>query len=229
MPDQNEKNRKLNAELSRALMNDVERLELGFATYGRQIAAVAVIAAIVVALIFWGFSYSRRSAREAAFTLADASTVTELTAALDKYGDKPGAAAARFRLAKLRIDAKEYAAALEDLRTLIASAPAEPLLGNARLAEAYLLEIMDKPETAAGLFAELGRSMDLSSTLRAEANFNAGRLFIKLKKFDDAAAALNRAVNPDRQSAAAWCSMAHSLLLALESGDFGPYKPAAKL
>ena len=203
MPDQNEKNRKLNAELSRALMNDVERLELGFATYWRQIAAVAVIAAIGVALIFWGFSYSRRSAREAAFTLADAS--------------------------KLRIDAKEYAAALEDLRTLIASAPAEPLLGNARLAEAYLLEIMDKPETAAGLFAELGRSMDLSSTLRAEANFNAGRLFIKLKKFDDAAAALNRAVNPDRQSAAAWCSMAHSLLLALESGDFGPYKPAAKL
>ena len=182
MPDQNEKNRKLNAELSRALMNDVERLELGFATYWRQIAAVAVIAAIVVALIFWGFSYSRRSAREAAFTLADASTVTELTAALDKYGDKPGAAAARFRLAKLRIDAKEYAAALEDLRTLIASAPAEPLLGNARLAEAYLLEIMDKPETAAGLFAELGRSMDLSSTLRAEANFSAGRLFIKLKK-----------------------------------------------
>ena len=151
MPDQKEKNRKLNAELSRALMNDVERLELGFATYWRQIAVVAVIAAIVVALVFWGFSHSRRTAREAAFTLADASTVTELAAALDKYGDQPGAAAARFRLAKLRIDVKEYDAALA------------------------------------------------------------------------------RAVNPDRQSTAAWCRMAQSLLLALESGDFGPYKPAAKL
>ena len=53
MPDQKEKNRKLNAELSRALMNDVERLELSFATYWRQIAAVAVVAAIVVALVFW--------------------------------------------------------------------------------------------------------------------------------------------------------------------------------
>ena len=52
MPDQKEKNRKLNAELSRALMNDVERLELSFATYWRQIAAVAVVAAIVVALVF---------------------------------------------------------------------------------------------------------------------------------------------------------------------------------
>lgn len=103
MPDQKEKNRKLNAELSRALMNDVERLELSFATYWRQIAAVAVVAAIVVALVFWGFSRSRRSAREAAFALADASTVAELTKALDKYGDNPGAAAARFRLAKLRM------------------------------------------------------------------------------------------------------------------------------
>ena len=122
-----------------------------------------------------------------------------------------------------------YAAALEDLRTLIASAPAEPLLGNARLAEAYLLEVMGKTEEAARLFAELGSSMELASNLRAEANVNAGRLFIQLKKFDDAASALNRAVNPDRQSAAAWCSMAHSLLVALENGDFGPYKPAAKL
>ena len=229
MPDQKEKNRKLNAELSRALMNDVERLELGFATYWRQIAVVAVIAAVVVALVFWGFSHSRRTAREAAFTLADASTVTELAAALDKYGDQPGAAAARFRLAKLRIDAKEYDAALAELRTLIASAPAEPLLGSARLAEAYLLEVMGKTAEAAGLFAELGRSMELSSNLRAEANANAGRLYIQLKKFDDAAAALARAVNPDRQSTAAWCRMAQSLLLALESGDFGPYKPAAKL
>ena len=74
-----------------------------------------------------------------------------------------------------------------------------------------------------------GSSMELASNLRAEANVNAGRLFIQLKKFDDAASALNRAVNPDRQSAAAWCSMAHSLLVALENGDFGPYKPAAKL
>lgn len=88
---------------------------------------------------------------------------------------------------------------------------------------------MGKTEEAARLFAELGSSMELASNLRAEANVNAGRLFIQLKKFDDAASALNRAVNPDRQSAAAWCSMAHSLLVALENGDFGPYKPAAKL
>ncbi len=228
MANKTSRNKKLNSELSHALLNDMERLEYGFATYWKQITAVAVVLVIVVILAFWAVSARNRANREAAFALADAVTVEELTAALEQYSSAPGAAAARYRLVKLLIDAKDFEAAVRELRRVIEAQPAEPLLGSARVTEAYLYESMGKPEAAAKEFAALGTSMELSQALRAEANANAGRLFIQLKDLNQAASCLTRAANlvPDRESARWWHENARAMLIALEAGEYGPYTKA---
>ncbi len=71
--------------------------------------------------------------------------------------------------------------------------------------------------------------MEISAGVRAEAYTNAGRLYLQLKELNKAAAALKRADIPDQYSttAAAWSMDAKSLLIALESGEYGPYRPEA--
>ena len=76
-----DKKKQLDAALSHALMNDMERIEYGFATYWKQIVIAAVAVVIVIAAVFGYFAVSRNAAREAAFALADAATVDELNAA----------------------------------------------------------------------------------------------------------------------------------------------------
>ena len=222
-----DKKKQLDAALSHALMNDMERIEYGFATYWKQIVIAAVAVVIVIAAVFGYFAVSRNAAREAAFALADAATVDELNAALDKYADVPGVAAVRFRLAKLLSADKKYDEALQELTAVKAAKPGEPLLGMAMLSMAYIQELKGSYEAAAAEFEAIGALPEVSAGVRAEACTNAGRLYLQLKELNKAAAALKRADIPDLRSttAAAWSMDAKSLLVALESGEYGPYKP----
>ncbi len=223
--------RKMNAEISHALMSDMERVEWFLATYWRPIAGLGIAAAIAVTLFFWGKSFAEAGQREGNYVLADAKTVEALNAALAKHGSNPGAPFARYRLAQLKIAAKDYAGARQELEAVAKDKPAEPLYGQALLGVAYLYELENNLESAAARFDEIGRTAGLASNVTAEADANAGRVYLALKKLDEAANVLRRigtdAYQPDRQSTANWCDMARSLLLALENGEYGPYKPAA--
>lgn len=55
----------LNAEISKAMMNDFERVGMGFVTYWKLIACAAVGLAVLIAAICWAASYQRSSAKNA--------------------------------------------------------------------------------------------------------------------------------------------------------------------
>ena len=71
----------LNAEISKAMMNDFERVGMGFVTYWKLIACAAVGLAVLIAAICWAASYQRSSAKNAREALSGARTADELAAA----------------------------------------------------------------------------------------------------------------------------------------------------
>lgn len=81
----------LNAEISKAMMNDFERVGMGFVTYWKLIACAAVGLAVLIAAICWAASYQRSSAKNAREALSGARTADELAAALASYGSSPAA------------------------------------------------------------------------------------------------------------------------------------------
>lgn len=220
------KQKQLDALILNALKSDVGRFETFFATYWKQIVIVAV-ALVVVITVGYGYSaISSNAARKAAFALADASTTDELNSVLKKYADNPGAASARLRLVKLLAADKKYDEALQELNIIINAKPEESLLGKAMLTSAYLQELKGSYEKAAAEFEAIGLRTELSAKVRAEANTNAGRLYLQLKNLDKAAAALKQASTPVQGSASAtaWSMEAKSLLIALENNEYGKFK-----
>ena len=98
----------LNAEISKAMMNDFERVGMGFVTYWKLIACAAVGLAVLIAAICWAASYQRSSAKNAREALSGARTADELAAALASYGSSPAAPAAPFRLAGLYLQDQKF-------------------------------------------------------------------------------------------------------------------------
>ena len=107
-------NKKIDAEIGQALFSDTERFEMWFATYWKPAIIVAIVAAVLAAIVFWIASARSSADRKAAFELADASTAAEITAALKKHGSHSGAAMARFKLAKIQLEAKKYKEAVAE-------------------------------------------------------------------------------------------------------------------
>ena len=103
----------LNAEISKAMMNDFERVGMGFVTYWKLIACAAVGLAVLIAAICWAASYQRSSAKNAREALSGARTADELAAALASYGSSPAAPAARAALRVLPELPDERLAVLE--------------------------------------------------------------------------------------------------------------------
>ena len=126
----------LNAEISKAMMNDFERVGMGFVTYWKLIACAAVGLAVLIAAICWAASYQRSSAKNAREALSGARTADELAAALASYGSSPAAPAAHFRLAGLYLQDKKFDKALEELK--LAEGGSDPYTaGNIAITEGH--------------------------------------------------------------------------------------------
>lgn len=217
----------LNAEISKAMMNDFERVGMGFVTYWKLIACAAVGLAVLIAAICWAASYQRSSAKNAREALSGARTADELAAALASYGSSPAAPAAHFRLAGLYLQDKKFDKALEELK--LAEGGSDPYTaGNIAITEGYVLELSGKLDDAAAKFAAAAGDTALPAPIRAEARFAAGRLYAQQKQLDRAIALLSAAGSPEdmRSVTATWDEFSASLLRAINAGEYGPLKPA---
>jgi hypothetical protein len=226
MSDQAKKNKELNAQMGQALFNDIERMEMWYSSNWKRFAVYAVSAACLVAIVFGVYQYITNSNKKSSYALADATTQEELVKVLAANPNHPGAALARFRLAKILIDSAKYADAIKELTTLTTNANTDASLkGSALLSLAFCQELNGKTSDAAKAFKSLGNDIQYNAAIRAEAKYHAARLLIKDKKFDEAATLLKSIPQGKSQITAFWSSNAEMLLTSLEAGDFGKYTP----
>ncbi len=222
----NKNSKEMQKEISRALMNDLERVEYELATHWKKAVAGGVALAVVIAAVFWGVASNRSAKRQASFALAEASTAAELTKALEKYGDSEAAANARMRLARILVSEKKYSEAVAELQK--ASANPDPLLGSQlRMLEASLLELTGKQEAALDLYRKVADTPELGNAMRAEANVAAARLLIDRKELAQAVTVLDRIKeDPNSYTGRRWELQAKQMLAAIQNGEFGPWTAA---
>ena len=225
--------KKIDAEIGQALFSDTERFEMWFATYWKPACFVAIIAAVLAAVSF-GIATARSSAdRKAAFELTDAATVSEISAALKKHPNHAGAAIARFRLAKLQLDAKNYKDAIAEFDKIANTSGVEATLaGKAKLASGYACELAGKKKEAVPRFLAVESNLELPAALRAEAGYNAGRLLIQTGDEKQAKTVLGRTgmISGNTQTVSYWTENAKQMLIAIDNGEYkkAPAKPKKK-
>ncbi|MDR0931752.1 MAG: tetratricopeptide repeat protein [Victivallales bacterium] len=219
----------LNAEISKVMMSDFERIGQGIVDYWKPLSVTVIGIAVLVSVICYAAAHQKKSTRLAQEALSEASNVAELSSVLDTYGDSSAAPTARYRLATLYIAEKKYDEALKTLE-LAAGSKNVHLNGSVALLEAYVLEKTGKLADAAAKFEAIDNNAEFSSVMRAEARFAAARLYVKQNRIEQALVLLKQvpsnAATPDASSS--WNELSLSLLRAIESGEYGAYSAETK-
>ncbi len=201
----------LNREIVETLFTDEERAGMFLAGHWKKLIALAAIAVVAITVGFAVYKHREATRQKAAIRLAKAATVADLEAALAEAPAIPGVDTARFRLAKLYADRKEFDKARLTLRTIVDRTEDSAVRDRAKLERAYLLELdpKAKKEDAAKEFEVIAASADGRVAARAEAAYAAARLYIESKHPDKAKLVLDKITaqlnaSGTGQSAAYW-------------------------
>ncbi|MGE4563564.1 MAG: hypothetical protein AB7F32_01725 [Victivallaceae bacterium] len=217
--------KKIDAEINNTLFNDIEKFEIAMAEHWKKVVIIAILVVIAVGVTF-GISNHRKSAEIKAMNeIVAAQSEEQLVKAINDYAAYPASRFARIRLARIYAESGRFELAAAQFDALEASgAPAE-MIQRAKLDSLYMLENAGKILDAANRFAEIGRNSANSGSIRAEANYSAGRLYAQLKDMEKATACLKSAKSLGAENqismASEWGRLAEFTLLNVESGYYG--------
>lgn len=219
----------LNKEIINTLFTDEERAGMFLAKHWKTLVVLALLVVVAVTGAFAFFKHRETVKRETVAKFAQLKrantaaeidkSISELEALLAQNPDVPGSDAARFWLSEQYVAKKKYDLARREMNAVISSAqgPEGAYSRNrAQLNIAYISEIEGKTDEAAKKFDALARSSALPVAVRAEAAYAAGRLYLDLKKTENAQKVLKSIlalkVNPAEQPVAAeWLALAATL------------------
>ena len=196
------KQKALDGAIRQGMGDGLDRFELFFNTYQKQIFYGAGIAVLVIAAIAGIVSYNISANRAAAEAFGSAKSEDQLVAALEKYGDNDLSYFARQRLARLYAADQKFDLAVEVLQP-VTTASSPEVAGRGRLLQAYFQEESGKLPEAMASFALVAENPALPTELQAEAGYGAGRLARKLGKNSEALSYLNRTVELGKNTATA--------------------------
>ena len=202
------------------ILTGLDKFEYLLGMYWKPIAAgVAAVILIIVALVI---IQAARKAGDAATrsAFADAATIEELSKVIQENPGHPAGVNARFKLASLYADKKEFQKAHDTLREIADQSKNAPFLRvQAALHAAYMLEAAGKDNDAINEFNAVIEDSFASEDQRQEAFYSAARLCVKLGKTAQAERLL-AAVNYSRKDSL-WVMKASALKLDMA-------RPAAK-
>ncbi len=175
---------------------------------------VAVGIVILFALYLTFMNYTRKRDIAASSDFTSAKTVQEIQKVLASYPNHPAANFARLRAMKLLTDEKKFEDALKICREIGPSTENPEAFWQAKLDEGYLLELMNKKDEAAEAFSKISSDIKFPSTVRNEASYSAGRLFLASGKKDRALASL-KAMDSAAGSEDLWSYQAKALMMGI--------------
>ena len=197
------------------ITRDCNSFEVWFIENGKKVAWACVAIVVIVAIVF-SVLQIRKSARAKAYSaLASAVTEQQLQDALKQYPNGTAAAEARFRLARVFIQAKNNKAALEQLALVAADEEALPFTrGRAILDTGYLYENDGKQKEALAQYEKAAADLRLPEDARLEGYYAAGRIQLQLKDFAKARTAFKQAAAGTVRSQGGffWSSQARAAL-----------------
>lgn len=215
--------KQLDRAISQEVVSDFEKFEFFFGKYWRHTILAGVVLVLLISLVFGLFRYRQSNIREANALLSAAKTEAELVEALKKHPDAAAAVSARLRLAIMYLADKKYVQAEEQFKAVAENEDLNSSIRErAMLNRAYLMEQSGREKEAAAEFENIGRNPKAAANIRAEANYSAGRIYLKLKEYSKSKAALDLAAAgaASEQDAFGWGRMA-----AMLSGNI-PAEPA---
>lgn len=186
--------RDLDKQIGSSLFDDFDKFEQFFLTHWKKFCFAG--GAIVVLAAIWGIGslIQQNSTNKALTALNAASSMEELVAAIDEYGDSEIANEARLRLVAMLSAAGNYNDAIVQLDAVLDSDCPDEQRAQVALSRAYLLERAGKMNEAATAFAGIAQDPNLPvQEYTAQACYNAGRLYYAMGDNASAVKYLNQA------------------------------------
>ena len=186
--------RDLDKQIGFSLFDDFDKFEQFFLTHWKKFCFAG--GAIVVLAAVWGIGslIQQNSNNKAVTALNSASSMEELVAAIDEFGDSKIANEARLRLVTMLESAGNYDDAIAQLDAVLDSDCPDEQRAQAAISRAYLMERAGKVSEAAAVFAEIAQDPNLPvQEYAAQAYYNAGRLYLSLGDNANAVKYLNKA------------------------------------
>ncbi|MCQ2353095.1 MAG: hypothetical protein MJ033_06425 [Victivallaceae bacterium] len=214
--------KELNRQIGAALFSDTERMEMWFVEHWKSVVAVAVIVLVAGTATFGFWKYREYQYESAVDALRNAATVEALEQTLALYADCDAAVAARFRLANLLLQKKDYKNAAAQFQMIAKDPAASPdLAENARLMQIGSTELAGDLKLAAKEYAALGNDARISPARRAEADHAACRLLLDFGDVKAAEAILSKErLVGGSMMLAYWNGQLDALSLSIKNGDF---------
>ena len=216
-----------NDNLVEEISEDFDRFEAWVIENGKYLVAGCIVLVLLVAVVFTVIVVRSSMARKNVEMFAQANTQEEITAALEKAPSAVSAPSARFRLASIYLEKKDYNAARVQFE-LIAKDGSNPFLAEkASLSLGYLDELTGKKAEALKVFAGIADNIQTFPDLRAEAAYAAGRIYFEQKNYERARTYLSR-FRPDSGTVTGvWGTYANTLLQKLPAIPSAEKKAAA--
>ncbi len=190
----------------------------------KVIAGCFALILVVVLIVCITAEVQKRSDMKARTAFANAASEDELVEALDQYGSKNIAAAARLRLAGMYADHEKYPEAAEQLRLVSEDSGADWFIrARAALDAGYLCEKAGKNDEALKLYNTVSSNMDMPEALQAEASYAQTCVLLSMNKEPEALEALGK-INQTRIGSltdpeyAYWAQKAQTLENRIQSG-----------
>ncbi|MDD3117595.1 MAG: hypothetical protein PHQ27_00300 [Victivallales bacterium] len=174
------------AQITDMLLDDFDKFEHFMVNNLRNILIGCVILIVLVAIGAIGYSIYNASENKANDAIAAADTIPELQQVIKKYSGREAVWSAYQKMIKIQVGKKDFAAALENSRALLALNVPEEMRWPLELNIGYLLEMDRKLPEAVTQFAAITKDNTFPTNVRMEAYYSAGRL--ELEQHHDAAA-----------------------------------------